>query len=144
MKKRISGVVKWSLRKSRPSEFNKEKAIATHSSTLAWKIPWTEEPGRLQSMGSQRSDTTERLNWTEWRVILDIFSWTYWLFANLWRNFYSGYVVLLLLGSKSSFCILDVRPLSGNMICKNILTFFGLLFHFLDNVLWSATVLNFY
>ena len=28
--------------------------MATHSSTLAWKIPWTEEPGRLQSMGSQR------------------------------------------------------------------------------------------
>ena len=31
-----------------------EKEIATHSSTLAWKIPWTEKPGRLQSMGSQR------------------------------------------------------------------------------------------
>ena len=31
-----------------------EKEIATHSSTLAWKIPWTEEPGRLQPMGSQR------------------------------------------------------------------------------------------
>ena len=31
-----------------------EKAIATHSSTLAWKILWTEDPGRLQSMGSQR------------------------------------------------------------------------------------------
>ena len=31
-----------------------EKAIAPHSSTLAWKIPWTEEPGRLQSMGSHR------------------------------------------------------------------------------------------
>ena len=30
-----------------------EKATATHSSTLAWKIPWMEEPGRLQSMGSQ-------------------------------------------------------------------------------------------
>ena len=29
-----------------------EKAMATHSSTLAWRIPWTEEPGRLQSMGS--------------------------------------------------------------------------------------------
>ena len=29
-----------------------EKAMATHSGTLAWKIPWTEEPGRLQSMGS--------------------------------------------------------------------------------------------
>ena len=31
-----------------------EKETATHSSTLAWKIPWTGEPGRLQSMGSQR------------------------------------------------------------------------------------------
>ena len=31
-----------------------EKALATHSSTLAWKIPWMQEPGRLQSMGSQR------------------------------------------------------------------------------------------
>ena len=31
-----------------------EKTVAPHSSTLAWKIPWTEEPGRLQSMGSQR------------------------------------------------------------------------------------------
>ena len=30
----------------------REKAMATHSSTLAWKIPWTEEPGRLQSLGS--------------------------------------------------------------------------------------------
>ena len=31
-----------------------EKEMATHSSTLAWKIPWMEEPDRLQSMGSQR------------------------------------------------------------------------------------------
>ena len=31
-----------------------EKGMATHSSILAWKIPWTEEPDRLQSMGSQR------------------------------------------------------------------------------------------
>ena len=31
-----------------------EKAMGTHSSTLAWKIPWMEEPGRLQSTGSQR------------------------------------------------------------------------------------------
>ena len=45
-----------------------EKAMATHSSTLAWRIPWLEEPGGLQSMGSQRvrhdckeSDMTERL-----------------------------------------------------------------------------------
>ena len=31
-----------------------EEEMAIHSSTIAWKIPWTEEPGRLQSMGSQR------------------------------------------------------------------------------------------
>ena len=35
-----------------------EKEMATHSSVLGWRIPWTEEPGRLQSMGSQESDTT--------------------------------------------------------------------------------------
>ena len=40
----IKWVIKWSL----------EKEMTTHSSTLAWKIPWMEEPGRLQSMGSQR------------------------------------------------------------------------------------------
>ena len=36
--------------------------MAPHSSTFAWKIPWTEEPGRLQSMGSLESDTTEQLH----------------------------------------------------------------------------------
>ena len=35
-----------------------EKEMAIHSSILAWKIPWTEEPGGLQSMGSQESDMT--------------------------------------------------------------------------------------
>ena len=35
------------------------KAMTPHSSTFAWKIPWTEEPGRLQSMGSLESDMTE-------------------------------------------------------------------------------------
>ena len=34
-----------------------EKGMATHSSILAWKIPWTEEPGGLQSMGLQKSQT---------------------------------------------------------------------------------------
>ena len=36
--------------------------MARHSSTLAWKIPWAEEPGRLQSMGSLESDMTEGLH----------------------------------------------------------------------------------
>ena len=40
-----------------------EKGMATHSSILAWRIPWVEEPGRLQSMGKE-SDMTERLTHT--------------------------------------------------------------------------------
>ena len=40
-----------------------EKGMVTHSSILAWGIPWTEDPGGLQSMGSQR-DTTKRLIFT--------------------------------------------------------------------------------
>ena len=40
--------------KQNPTEENLEKEVAAHSSILAWEIPWTEEPGRLQSTGSQR------------------------------------------------------------------------------------------
>ena len=36
-----------------------EKGMATHSSILAWRIPWTEGPGELHSVGLQESDTTE-------------------------------------------------------------------------------------
>ena len=39
-----------------------EKETAAHSSAFAWRIPWTEEPGGLQSMGSLELDTTERLH----------------------------------------------------------------------------------
>ena len=45
----------WSL----GQEDSLEKEMAIHSSILAWEIPWTEEPGRLQSMGSQELDTTQ-------------------------------------------------------------------------------------
>ena len=38
-----------------------EKEVAAHSSVLAWRLPWTEEPGALQSMGHKESDTTEQL-----------------------------------------------------------------------------------
>ena len=48
-----------------------EKAMAPHSSTLAWKIPWTEEPGRLQSMGSLRV----RHNWA---TSLSLFTFMLW------------------------------------------------------------------
>ena len=40
-----------------------EKEMATHSNIFAWEIPWTEEPGGLQSMGFQESDTTLWLNY---------------------------------------------------------------------------------
>ena len=39
-----------------------EKEVATHSRTLAWKIPWTEEPGRLQSLGSRVTKSQTQLN----------------------------------------------------------------------------------
>ena len=39
-----------------------ENGMETHSSIVAWRIPWTEEPGELQSWGGKESDTTERLH----------------------------------------------------------------------------------
>ena len=38
-----------------------EKGMTTHSSIFAWRVPWTEEPNGLQSMGCKESDTTERI-----------------------------------------------------------------------------------
>ena len=46
-----------------------EKEMATHTSILAWRIPWTEEPGELQSMGSQELDMTWQLNHHQCRYI---------------------------------------------------------------------------
>ena len=51
--------------------FLSEKAMAPHSSTLAWKIPWMEEPGRVQSMGSRRV----RHNWS---TSLSLFTFLHW------------------------------------------------------------------
>ena len=48
----------WSLGLEDPLE----REMATHSRILAWEIPWTEEPGELQSMGSQKSDMIQWLN----------------------------------------------------------------------------------
>ena len=49
-----------------------EKEMATYSSILAWKIPWTEEAGRLQSMGLQELDTTERLHFLFFLLLYDL------------------------------------------------------------------------
>ena len=56
---------KWETRvRSLGREDPLEKEMATHSRTLAWKIPWMEEAGRLQSRGRKESDTTEQLRFT--------------------------------------------------------------------------------
>ena len=47
--------IRLSIQESRGGEDPLEKEMTTHSSILAWKIPWTEKPGRLQPMGSQRA-----------------------------------------------------------------------------------------
>ena len=49
----------------------REKAMAPHCSTLAWKIPWMEEPGRLQSMGSRRVRH-------DWATSLSLFTFMHW------------------------------------------------------------------
>ena len=49
----------------------KEKVMAPHSSTLAWKIPWTEEPGRLQYTGSLRVEHN-------WAISLSLFTFVHW------------------------------------------------------------------
>ena len=54
--------------------------MATHSSILAWRIPWAEEPGRLQSMELQESDTNERLTLTQGLNLMVkrmLFGWWY-------------------------------------------------------------------
>ena len=70
--------------------------MATHSSILAWRIPWTEEPDELQFLGSQRSDTTEdtyisiRLNYTkngvDYHILMKKIIAT-WLHTTLWMSF---------------------------------------------------------
>ena len=71
----IHGVAKSQTQLSDWTELNwtssLEKALAPHSSTLAWKIPWTEEPGRLQSMGSLRVRH-------DWATSLSLFTFMHW------------------------------------------------------------------
>ena len=59
-----------------------KKGMATHFSILAWRIPWTEEPGRLQSMGSQRV----RHDWATNTFTLPHYAWLLFLSSSLCRN----------------------------------------------------------
>ena len=62
----------WSLGQEDPLE----KEMAAHSSILAWRIPWTEEPGRLQSTGHKESDMTERLHFILIYFPVDFIFWS--------------------------------------------------------------------
>ena len=71
-----------------------EEEMATHSSILAWKIPWTEGPGRLQSMGLQRvgHDWATELNWAEctqyillWKLVKMVYFILY-IFCHNFKN----------------------------------------------------------
>ena len=82
----------WSLGREDPLE----KEVAIHSSTLAWKIPWTEEPGRLQSMGSQRvrHDWVTSLSPSGQLSVSSAFSFlalmiNVWSYKIIWQNFQS-------------------------------------------------------
>ena len=87
-----------------------EKEMATHSSILAWRIPWTEEPGRLQSMGLQRvgHDWVTSLHFTS----LHFCGWTFDLLICTEKDVYSagfGWNVLYI-SIKSSALMYYIRP----------------------------------
>ena len=70
-----------------------EKEMATHSSTLAWKIPWREEPSRLQSMGSQRV----RHDWvTSLHFIVDLQCVSFWYIAK-WFSYIYIYIYIYII-----------------------------------------------
>ena len=61
-----------------------EKEMATHSSTLAWKIPGTEEPGRPQSTGCKESDTTEQLHFLLCYLYQRPYKWVFCIWMRLY------------------------------------------------------------
>ena len=76
-----------------------EKEMATHSSTLAWRIPWREEPGRLQSMGSQRVGH----NWVTSLTSLTIVSFISFSFISAQISMISFLLLICCCCSSSSF-----------------------------------------
>ena len=71
-----------------PSTIFKEKEMATYSITLAWKIPWTEEHGRVQSMGSQTDSTGTRLNDFTSHYVGCIYIYNCYIFSDFYDFFF--------------------------------------------------------
>ena len=101
---------------SLPSPVTLEKEMAPHSTTLAWKIPWTEEPSRLQSMGSQRVGH-------DWATSLSLFIFMH------WRRKWQPTPVFLpgesqgrgtLVGCHLWGCTESDRTLYGGLVCPSL------------------------
>ena len=86
-----------------------EKKMATHSSILAWKIPWTEKPCRLQSMGCKESDTTERLHSLSLNTLCDV------------KALYVCLLILFSCQSKPHHLIVAYLILTGHFTAYNCL-----------------------
>ena len=94
----------WSLDWENPLE----KEMAVHSSTLAWKIPWTTEPGRLPSMGSQRGRQ-------DWATSLSLYAEVGSFYAHFWKCFNHKWMLNLVKGFSPSIEII-IWFLSFNLL----------------------------
>jgi len=109
-----------------------EKAMATHSSTLAWKIPWMEEPGRLQSMGSQRVGH-------DWATSLSLFTFMHWRRkwqpvsqVIIWQNYFFTFnegrisfififiIITKKINSSLNFIVLELCPVMWDIFTMAI------------------------
>ena len=108
-----------------------EKGMAIHSSTIAWRIPWTEEPGRLQSMGSQRVGH-------DWATSLIALFIIYWLFFISSRSLLNLSCIFSILVSRICICnsflfsrfwiifpIIIQNSLSGRFLISSSFVWFG-------------------
>ena len=103
-----------------------EGEMTTPSSILAWRVPWTEEPGGLQSTGSQESDTVE---------------WHSWQFVYFWRivRFFAHFLIELFIFVLLSLYILG----TSSYQTYDLQHFLPFTFYFLNGIFWSIKVFHF-
>ena len=120
-----------------------EKGVAIHSSILAWRIPWTEEPGGLQSMGSQR--VTQ-----DWAMFTYFFIWPPHPSSPVWNSPASNSLLRWPIQSPSLGSITMEDPwlsLNSTVMCFWILNFHTALleqkvFHFIELIKFSSLILK--
>ena len=100
--------------------------MATHSSIIAWKIPWTEEPGRLQSHGVAEADTTERLTLSTLSSLASNINFRFIIKGNtvwhlLQRNSQQDVIIVRLLKTKERNLKSSNRKMTPDLYGKNSL-----------------------